>query len=128
MGLALWSIAASAALGAAIVTGGAIALRYVQGDDPVGTRPDLEFMVLSSALMFGLMVSAGTAAFALRKITDLWRRGVAGAVAVFGTVILSSVAAPLELGLGLAVLHGYFVLLIIGHLYLKSRAAQARAR
>ena len=85
---------------------------------------DLTAIILIGAL---LLVAVAVAWLRSRSIDDVWRRGVTAAVAVFGTVILSVLAAPVDSVAGTAGLGAYLAVLLIAT-FTTHRAARRAAR
>lgn len=113
VGLTLASVGAGAAVGATVLTVGVIVLRTLQRG--VATRnPDVEFIVLSTSLVFGIILAVATTIVASRPIRDTWRRSVAGVMAVFATALLSAVTPLGEIAAGRVGLVVYAVLLALG--------------
>jgi hypothetical protein len=85
IGVALGSIAAGAAAGAALVAVALVLLRDRLTD-------------ILPLLPFGGIVVAATAAWLLAApIADWWRRGVTAALAVFGALMLAALTAPADM-------------------------------
>lgn len=122
--LALASLAAAASAGAAVITGGLLALRIAFGTPPPEASAHV---VLPVSLFIGIVVAAVAGWLLARAIPDLFYRGLIAALGVFGALLLAALAAPADaLGrrLGLAM---YLVLLVtLGVLAMrKARAAAA---
>jgi len=110
VGLTLASVGAGAAVGATVLTIGVIALRTLQRGAET-RNPDAEFIVLSTSLVFGIILAIATTVVASRPIRDTWRRSVAGVMAVFATALLSAVTPLGEIAAGRVGLVIYAVLL-----------------
>ncbi|HXV85807.1 MAG TPA: hypothetical protein VD793_03860 [Gemmatimonadales bacterium] len=109
--LALASIAAGAGAGGAVITAGLVALRALQDRRGVHPQDDLTFLLLSAAVLLGV-VAAVTVAWKLTvPIEDYWRRGVTAAVAVTVGFGLAGGAVPVDLVTGAAGLAFYAALL-----------------
>ena len=113
VGTAVLSIGAGATVGTACTTAGVLALRLLQGGDPAALPADVGGMILSVAVSVGLFAAVLTGWFSSRAIDDTWRRGVTAALAVFGTVLLSVLATPIDLVAGPVGLAAYLVVLIV---------------
>ncbi len=112
VGTAIASIGAGAAVGTACTTSGVLAVRLLQAGDPAALPTDVGGMILSIAVSVGLFAAVLTGWIASRAIDDTWRRGVTAALAVFGTVLLSVLATPVDLVAGPMGLAVYLVILI----------------
>ncbi len=127
VGTAVGSIGAGATSGAVLMTAGVFVLRLLQSGDPASVTPDVGGAILSTAVSTGLLTAVAVAWLRSRRIDDTWRRGVTAAVSVFGTVILSVLAAPIDTVAGVAGLGTYLVALLIGAVA-SHRAAGRAAR
>ena len=127
VGTAVGSIGAGATSGAVLMTGGVFVLRLMQAGDPASVSPDVGGAILSVAVSTGLLAAVAVAWLRSRSIDDVWRRGVTAAVAVFGTVILSVLAAPVDSVAGTAGLGAYLAVLLIAT-FATHRAARRAAR
>lgn len=128
VGTAIASIGAGAAVGTASTTGGVLVVRLLQGGDPAALPSDVGGMILSIAVSVGLFAAVLTGWMASRAIDDTWRRGVTAALAVFGTVLLSVLATPVDLvagPIGLAVYLVIVSVLAVRFLRAARRAAAA---
>lgn len=110
---ALGGLATGAAAGAAIITGGLLVLRTVQRRGIAETQ-DTGSLVLSAAVLLGVVAAAASGWLLSRGIEEIWRRGVAATLAVFGTVMLALVAVPADALAGRTGLVGYAILLLGG--------------
>jgi hypothetical protein len=98
IGIALGALAAGAAAGAAVTLLGLAMFRAALAN----SRDSLPL------ILFAGIVSAATLGWSLsRAIADTWRRGVTAALAVFGALMLASLAAPADMVAGRAGLMGY---------------------
>ena len=113
VGTALAGIGAGATSGAACMTVGVLLLRLAQQGDPESLARDTGGLLLSATVTVGLLVAIFTAWYLTRPIEDLWRRGVAAGMAVFGTVLLTIVAAPLDAVAGVVGLAAYLLILAV---------------
>ena len=113
VGTALAGIGAGATSGAACMTAGVLVLRILQRGDPASLSPDAGGLWLSAAVTIGLLAAILSAWFLTRPIDDPWRRGVTAGMAVFGTVLLTVVAAPVDAVAGVAGLAGYLLVLVV---------------
>jgi hypothetical protein len=112
VGTAIASIGAGAAVGTACTTAGVLALRLLQSGDAAALPADVGGMILSVAVSVGLFAAVLTGWLSSRAIDDTWRRGVTAALAVFGTVLLSVLATPVDLVAGPIGLAAYLVIVI----------------
>ena len=116
VGVALGSIAAGACAGAGTVAAGLLAL-----------RPRLESAL--PLLLFAGIVVALTCAWTLaRPITDWWRRGVTGAVAVFAAMLLTGATAPADMLAGSAGVLGFAVGMALAAALAARYALRSRTR
>ncbi len=113
VGTALAGIGAGATSGAACMTAGVFLLRLVQRGDPESLSRDTSGLFLSATVTIGLLVAIFVGWSLTRSIADGWRRGVAAGMAVFGTVLLTVVAAPMDAAAGVIGLGAYLVVLAI---------------
>lgn len=125
VGTALASIGAGATAGAACMTAGVLILRLLQRGDPDALSPDTGGLILSISVSAGLLAAIAAGWSLTRAIDDLWRRGVTAGMAVFGTVLLTLPAAPLDAVLGVGGLATYLVVLVAAMLYLTRTARRA---
>jgi hypothetical protein len=121
---ALGGLATGASAGAAIITGGLLVLRTAQQGGASGA-PDTGFLILSAAVLFGIIAAAATGWLLSRGIEEFWRRGVTAALAVFGSFMLSLVAMPADWMGGRAGLAVYLTALLAGALYAGTHARRA---
>lgn len=94
--------------------GGILMLRLVQGTGGTGSRPQLEFAVLTGAILLGVFAAAAIGFVATRPFTEQWRRGATAAIGVFCAVLLATLSAPVDIVAGLPGLMVYTALLIVG--------------
>ncbi len=111
VGTALASIGAGATSGAGVMATGVLVVRLLQRGDTGGLPTDTAGLVLSVTVSVGLFVAVFTGWYLSRAIDDLWRRGVTAGLAVFGTVLLSVLAAPIDMAAGPVGLGTYLVVL-----------------
>jgi hypothetical protein len=109
------------------MTAGVLALRILQQGDPDSLSRDTGGLLLSATVTVGLLVAIFAAWLLTRPIDDLWRRGVTSGMAVFGTVLLTIVAAPLDAVAGAAGLVGYLCVLLIAAAHFVRTARRAGA-
>ena len=74
---------------------------------------DEGFLVISLALLLGIVAAVATGWLLTRPLDDLWRRGVTGALSVFGTALLSIVTMPIHSVSGSVGLVVYLVILLV---------------
>ena len=128
VGLALASIGLGATVGAAIMCAGLFVLRLIQQGAGPGQHVQLEFAVLTGAIFVGVAAAVIVSFRATGAIEDLWRRGVASAIAVFGAVLLATVSAPVDLAIQTPGLVAYVLLLIVGAAWFARAVRRAAAR
>ena len=127
IGLALGSIGLGATVGATLVTAGILVLRSLQAIGGTGSQPAVEFTVLGTSFFGGIGAGLLTAFLSSQGIEDLWRRAVIAALAVFCTVLLSAITAPVDMVSGRTGLAIYLIALIVGAIYLRSRVRSVAA-
>ena len=126
VGTALFSIGAGASTGAALMTGGVATLRYLQAaGEP---DPALAFGIITASALCGIVAAAASGWLHTRRIDDRWRRGVTGAVSVFGAVLLAIVATPVDTLAGPTGLVIYVAALVAALLYFHRLAGHAADR
>ncbi len=121
---ALGGLATGAAGGAAIITGGLLILRTVQRRGIAETQ-DTGSLVLSAAVLLGMVVAAASGWLLSRGIEEIWRRGVTATLAVFGSVMLALVSVPADWIGGRGGLAAYLIVLLAGALYAGAHARRA---
>lgn len=124
VGLAVASIGAGAAAGAALIAAGAALLRVLQRG-AAGPVADAAFAILGISLFCGIAAAVIVGWLTARAIRESWRRGVIAALSVFGAFPLAMLAAPADLAGGPAGLGAYLVALLVMLRY--TRAAARRA-
>jgi hypothetical protein len=107
------------------MTAGVLALRLVQHGDPESLSRDASGLFLSVTVTIGLLVAILVGWSLTRPIADVWRRGVAAGMAVFGTVLLTVVAAPMDALAGVIGLGAYLLALAIAAARLVGTARRA---
>lgn len=124
VGLALASIAAGAATGAAVITLGVIAARTFPGTTPSGTSPPQ--LIVPVSLAIGVATAIATGALLTRPF-EPWRRGVIGMLSVFGTALLTLISIPLDmLGRRPAIIAYLVVLTVLAGLMTRTATQAAR--
>ncbi len=124
IGVALGSIGAGAAAGAAVVSASLLIFRLMQAG-PAAPTPDQQFLLISGGIMGGLVTAVVTALILTYTLPDLWRRSVAAGLAVFGTALLTAGAAPADILGGPFGLGVYIALLLGGAVYARGRVRAA---
>lgn len=122
--LTLGSIAAGASFGAAATTAGVTLFRLLQNDTPT-LSSDQGFSMITAGLLAGIGCAFATAWILARGVAEWWRRGAAGFIAIFGSLLLSAGAAPVDTLGGRSGLMAYLTLLLgagIGFLIRARRA------
>jgi hypothetical protein len=125
VGLALASLGAGITAGAAVITTGMIVLRTVQVGAAAAEPSETHFTVLTITTFTGIVVAVAVGWVLSRALDDLWRRGVIGALSVFGMALVAGVAAPADMLAGRAGLAGYLAILLVGLRYTSARARRA---
>ena len=74
---------------------------------------DEGFLIISLALLLGIVAAVATGWLLTRLLDDPWRRGVTAALSVFGTALLSVVTMPIHSIAGSAGLVVYLALLLM---------------
>lgn len=113
VGTALWSIGAGSTSGAVAITAAMFALRTLQATAGETDDETAGATVVLIGLVVGLTLAVTIGWMRTRAIDDLWRRGVIGALSLFGASLLSLVTLPVDMLLGRPGLAGYAVLLLI---------------
>jgi hypothetical protein len=109
------------------MTAGVLILRLLQQGDPDSLARDTGGLLLSTTVSVGLLVAIIAAWYLTHPIDDLWRRGVAAGMAVFGTVLLTIVAAPLDAVAGMVGLAAYLLVLAVAAVRFVRAARKAGA-
>jgi len=125
IGLTLASLGAGSATGAALVTAGMVVLRAFPSSGEADGFPVERFYLISSALLVGIVAAVFSGWHLTRSLEEPWRRGVVGALSVFGTALLSTVAMPVDFFLGIAGLTVYLAALIAAIFYSRRTAHRA---
>jgi hypothetical protein len=116
IGVALGSLAAGSAAGAALVALALLALRH---------RLDAVLPLLPFA---GIVVAVTLAWWLAAPIADWWRRGVTAALAVFGAMMLAALTAPADMIGGRPALAGLAIVLAAGALAAARYARRSGSR
>jgi hypothetical protein len=127
VGTAITSIGAGATSGAGVMAAGVLVVRLLQRGDPAMLPTDTAGLILSVTVSAGLLVAVLTGWLLSRAIDDVWRRGVTAGLAVFGTVLLSVLAAPIDMAAGALGLGAYLVVLTVFAVRLHRAARRAAA-
>ncbi len=122
--LALGSVAAGAAFGAAATTAGLILFRLIQSESGFGSS-DQGFWMITAGLLAGIGCAFATAWILASKVPDLWRRGAVAFIAIFGSLLLSAAAAPADAVGGRRGLVAYLLLLLAAGIWFLSWARRA---
>ena len=75
--------------------------------------PQTAAIVLTTSLLVGVVLAAGTGWMLTAAVENYWRRGVTAAVSVLGASLLAVVALPLDAFLGPAGLFVYVAVLVV---------------
>jgi hypothetical protein len=122
--LAVGSAAAGAAFGAAATTAGVTLFRTLQSQNRL-LSGDEGFWMITAALLAGVGCAFATAWILAKKVPDLWRRGAAGFIAIFGSLLLSGAAAPADALAGKIGLLAYLLALLGAGTWSLTRARRA---
>ena len=95
--------------------------------DPEQFR-DEGFLIVSLALLLGIVAAVATGWLLTRPLDDLWRRGVTGALSVFGTALLSIVTMPIHSVSGSVGLVVYLVVLVVAAIATHRAARRATSQ
>jgi hypothetical protein len=99
-----------------------IVLRTLQADRGLDQSMNAGFAVIWGALIVGIATAALTGWVLTRMLDDTWRRGVVGALSVFGTALLAGIGMPVDLLAGRAGLAVYFLTLLAAALFTRAVA------
>ena len=125
IGLTLASLGAGSATGAALVTAGMVVLRSFLSPGEPEEFPAERFYLISIALLLGVVAAVSSGWHLTQSLEDPWRRGVVGALSVFGATLLSIVAMPIDSFLGISGLTVYLAALIAAIFYTRRNARRA---
>jgi hypothetical protein len=84
-------------------------------------------LILSVAVVGGVVAAVASGWLLSRTIHDVWRRGVIAALSVFGASLLTLVAAPADMLAGRLGLVAYLVVLLVGAIGARAVARRAGA-
>lgn len=101
IGVALGGLTAGSATGAAAVTVGLVVLRDRLTD------------ILPLLLFAGIVVAVTVAWGLSAPIADWWRRGITAALAIFGSMMLTALTAPVDMLGGRVTLAGFALVLLL---------------
>ncbi len=122
--LTLGSIAAGASFGGAATTAGVTLFRLVQNETRT-LSGDQGFWMITAGLLAGIGCAFATAWILAKGVPDWWRRGAAGFIAIFGSLLLSGGAAPADALGGRRGLVAYLALLLGVGIWFLARARRA---
>ena len=89
---------------------------------------DEGFLVISVALLLGMISAVATGWLLTKGLDDPWRRGVTSALSVFGTALLSIVTMPIHSLTGSVGLAVYLALLLFVAIMTHRAAYRAKAK
>lgn len=119
------SIVAGAATGAAAMTAGVLILRAVQSGGAHELPRDAGFVILGVSLFTGIVIAVASGWLRAKPIGEPYRRGVIGALSVFGAFLLALLATAADMVGGVAGLTVYLAALVAGLTYAHGAAARA---
>lgn len=125
VGLALASLGAGSTTGATVITAGMIVLRTLQASRGVAGSLNAGFVVVWGALLAGIAAAVVTAWALTRMLDDTWRRGVVGALSVFGAILLAGIGMPVDLLAGRTGLAVYLLTLVAAAVFTLSAARRS---
>lgn len=125
VGLVLASIGAGSTSGAAVITAGMIILRTMQASRGVDRTVNTGFAVIWVTLILGIALAVLTGWALTRALDDMWRRGVVGALSVFGTALLAGIGMPVDLLTGRIGLTVYLLITLAAALYMRAVALRS---
>ena len=123
VGLAIASIAAGAATGAAVITAGVIAARTFV--DSASTAASPFQVIVPVSLAIGVAAATATGAMLARPF-EPWRRGVIGMLSLFGTALLTLFSIPLDMLARRPAVIAYLALLVTAAVVMRRTANRAR--
>lgn len=94
VGIALSSLVAGAAAGAAVIALGTFLFRL---GPPPSEEADVPQLLLPVAVLAALVLAAGLAWGRARAITDGWRRALTAALGAFGGLLLGALTVPADM-------------------------------
>ena len=123
--LAVASLGTGATTGASVITAGTIALRSLPMP---GQSTGAGAVVIWITLLAGVAAAAASGWLLTKALGDLWRRGVIGALSVFGSALLAALAMPADMLGGRAGLAIYLTVLVAAVWYTRGVARRAATR
>ena len=99
MAVALSSLTAGAAAGAAVIGSGMFLFRLTA---PPSSVHDPSHFLLQGSVMLAIGLAAGLAWWSARTLPDGWRRGVTAAIGAFGGLLLGALTVPADMLAGRA--------------------------
>jgi hypothetical protein len=102
-----------------------IGLRTLQSSRGAEQSVDIGFAVIWGSLILGITAAVITGWTLTRTLDDTWRRGVVGALSVFGTALLSALGMPADMLGGRAGLIVYLFAMLTAAIYTHSVARRA---
>ena len=122
--MAIGSIGAGAAGGAAVITASLIAFRFLAGDGG-NLNQDAQFYIITIGLVGGLAMAVTTTFTLTSSIAELWRRAAISGTTLFATAFLAVLSTPIDMATGTAGLTVYTVFLVALGLYAGTKAKAA---
>lgn len=108
-----------------MITAGMIVLRTMQASRGVDRTVSAGFAVIWVTLIVGIAIAALTGWALTRALDDMWRRGVVGALSVFGTALLAGIGMPVDLLTGRIGLTVYLLITLTAALYMRAGALRS---
>jgi len=108
-----------------VITAGMIVLRTIQASRGVDGTVNFGFAVIWVTLIIGIAVAILRGWALTRALDDTWRRGVVGALSVFGTALLAGIGMPVDLLTGRIGLTVYLLITLAAALYMRAVARRS---
>jgi hypothetical protein len=102
-----------------------IMLRTMQTSRGVDRTVNAGFAMIWVTLILGIAIAVLTGWALTRPLDDMWRRGVVGALSVFGTALLAGIAMPVDLLTGRIGLTVYLLITLAATLYMRAVALRS---
>jgi len=98
-----------------------------EAEDPARAA-DLGFLIITVSLVTGITAAVAAGWLLTKALADTWRRGVVGALSVFGTALLAALTMPADMVGGRPALAVYLVVLIAGVTYTRQAALRSASQ